>query len=54
MHYANFVYQFAPWKDLGCWLDVADNRAMKTLLVNLRYNIDWFNIDQTGTCRKLN
>ena len=48
MHWSNFVYRFAPWKDLGCWRDVAADRALPKLLVNLRYKIDWFKIEKTG------
>lgn len=48
MHWANFVYKFAPWSDLGCWKDNTRDRAMEKLLVNLRSQIDWFNIGKTG------
>lgn len=47
MHWANFVYKFAPWRDLGCWRDVISDRALPQLLVNLRSQIDWFNIGKT-------
>jgi len=47
MHWANFVYKFAPWADLGCWRDNKLDRAMSQLLVNLRFQIDWFNIGKT-------
>jgi len=50
MHWANFVYKFAPWADLGCWRDNKLDRAMSQLLVNLRFQIDWFNIGKTGKC----
>ncbi|KXJ15080.1 scavenger receptor cysteine-rich type 1 protein M130 [Exaiptasia diaphana] len=42
----NFVYRFAPWKDLGCWHDVGSDRAM-TLLENFRSSIDWFHLEVT-------
>lgn len=48
MHFTNFVYRFAPWKDLGCWTDVEADRTMNKVIVSLRYKIDWFNIDKTG------
>jgi len=50
MHWANYVYKFAPWADLGCWNDNRLDRAMSQLLVNLRFQIDWFNIGKTGKC----
>ena len=48
MHWANFVYKFAPWEDLGCWQDEARERALPQLLANFRTSIDWFNIGETG------
>lgn len=47
MHWANYVYKFAPWSDLGCWKDNTRDRAMEKMLVNLRFQIDWFNIGKT-------
>ena len=44
MHWANYVYKFAPWKDLGCWKDKINDRAVPYLLVNYRGHIDWLNI----------
>lgn len=43
----NFVYRFAPWRDLGCWRDVGDGRTMR-LLDNFRQRIDWFHMEKTG------
>ena len=51
MHWANFVYKFAPWRDLGCWKDNIRDRAVPKLLVNLRSQIDWFNIGKTSKSR---
>ena len=48
MHWANFIYKFAPWRDLGCWKDDTRDRAVPHLLVNLRSQIDWFNIGKTS------
>ena len=48
MHWANFVYKFAPWDDLGCWKDDTRDRALPRLLANFRRSIDWFNIGSTG------
>lgn len=42
----NYVYRFAPWRDLGCWRDVGDGRTMK-LLANFRQKIDWFHLEKT-------
>jgi len=42
----NYVYRFAPWRDLGCWRDVGDGRTMK-LLANFRRQIDWFHLEKT-------
>ena len=50
MHWANFVYKFAPWRDLGCWRDIIRDRALPQLLVNLRSQIDWLNIGKTSEC----
>lgn len=44
MNWANYVYKFAPWKDLGCWKDKINDRAVPYLLVNYRGHIDWLNI----------
>ena len=43
----NFVYRFAPWRDLGCWRDKGDGRTM-SMLANFRYQIDWFHLEKTG------
>ena len=51
MHWANFVYKFAPWRDLGCWKDNTRDRAVPKLLVDLRPQIDWFNIGITSKSR---
>ena len=51
MHWANFVYKFAPWRDLGCWKDNTRDRAVPQLLINLRSEIDWFNIGKTSKSR---
>lgn len=46
----NFVYRFAPWRDLGCWRDKGDGRTM-SMLANFRYQIDWFHLEKTvNTC----
>lgn len=42
----NFVYRFAPWRDLGCWRDTGDGRTM-TMLENFRGQIDWFHLEKT-------
>ncbi|XP_022808637.1 uncharacterized protein LOC111345619 [Stylophora pistillata] len=42
----NFVYRFAPWRDLGCWRDTGDGRTM-TMLENFRGEIDWFHLEKT-------
>lgn len=45
----NFVYRFAPWKDLGCWHDRPEAGRTMTLLENFRSSIDWFHLEITGT-----
>ena len=51
-HIHNYVYRFAPWKDLGCWRDTGDGRTM-TLLANFRRKIDWFHMEKTGRYKLL-